>query len=148
MFIYIFAVFSSSCNYLDWPSWPTIHSTQIRQNDILFHYNKQLSIQCIYQLLCCWYRPWVFNTRPACLHYEAHVNICKLCTYKKKLYNNLSSYLYLLLLFFHVLPANQTTITNVDLCHKKFGDPRFRLKICCYYTDISKCLQHIFRGPG
>ena len=37
---------------------------------------------------------------------------------------------------------DQTTITNVDPCNEKFGDPWFRLKICCYCTDINVC--HIF----
>jgi hypothetical protein len=32
---------------------------------------------------------------------------------------------YQLVLFFHVRPANQPTVTRVALCQKKFGDPWF-----------------------
>jgi hypothetical protein len=39
-------------------------------------------------------------------------------------HNNLASDTHPML-FFHMLAPNQPTITGVDLCHKKFGRPRF-----------------------
>jgi hypothetical protein len=40
-----------------------------------------------------------------------------------KIYNNLDGQVYQLLLFFHVQPANQPTITVVSLGHGKVGQP-------------------------
>jgi len=51
-------------------------------------------------------------------------NICKLLMYFK----NLSVQVYCLLLFCHVRPGNQTTVTGVVLCRKKFGRPCIK---CC-----------------
>jgi len=40
-----------------------------------------------------------------------------------KIYNNLGGQVYLLLLFFHVQPADQPTRTVVSLGHEKVGHP-------------------------
>lgn len=40
-----------------------------------------------------------------------------------KIYNNLGGQVYQLLLFFHVQPANQPTITSVSVGHGKVGHP-------------------------
>lgn len=40
-----------------------------------------------------------------------------------KIYNNLGGQVYQLLLFLHVQPANQPTITGVSLGHGKVGHP-------------------------
>jgi len=44
--------------------------------------------------------------------------------YTIKILNKLGCQVYHLLLFFHMWPANQPTVTGMDLCHKKFGRPR------------------------
>jgi hypothetical protein len=43
--------------------------------------------------------------------------------YSIKITNNVGGYVYHLLLFFHVRPADQPTVTSVTLSHKKFGRP-------------------------
>jgi hypothetical protein len=45
-------------------------------------------------------------------------NVCTI-----KIYNNLGGQVYQLLLFFHMQPANQPTITGVSLDHGKVGCP-------------------------
>ena len=45
------------------------------------------------------------------------------CVYTIKFHSNLGSQLHHLILFFHLRPANQSTIMGVDLCLQKVADP-------------------------
>jgi hypothetical protein len=44
--------------------------------------------------------------------------------YTIKVLNKLGCHVYHLLLFFHMWPVNQPTVTDMVLCHKKVGCPR------------------------
>jgi hypothetical protein len=54
-----------------------------------------------------------------------------------KIHNNLAGDAHLLL-FFHVRPANQPTVTGVDLCHEKVGRP-------CSLKHVSFDLNHLYQ---
>ena len=65
------------------------------------------------------------------------------CMYTVKLHSNIGSYVYHILLFFHMQPTNQPTITIVATCHEKVGCPCTLVCPCCMMTFKIELLNSI-----